>query len=63
MVLLLSQLILKSSCIKIISFIREVGWRGAYRGKVEEGFAEVVKNIKENRTLKRSYLPVKQPGK
>lgn len=39
---------------------REV--EGEYRGKVEEGFAEVVKNIKENRILKRNYLPVKQPG-
>ena len=35
---------------------------GIQRQKVEEGFAEVVKNIKENRILKRNYLPVKQPG-
>ena len=42
--------------------LREVGWREEYRGKVEEGFAEMVKNIKENRILKRNYLPVKQPG-
>ena len=43
--------------------LREVGWREEHRGKVEEGFAEVVKNIKDNRILKRNYLPVKQQGK